>query len=155
MNCKKVYITKHFEFEACHYLPVYEGKCAKLHGHSYKMDVTVSRPMNTEQIKGSVSLLGVSQKVGVAPQKESSSPSKSYMVMDFGELSSIVKEHIINVLDHNTLNNYFTQPTAEVMVICIFDKLKKIIEGTYYNVTLESVKLWETSTSFAEYKGGN
>lgn len=155
MNGKKVYITKHFEFEACHYLPVYEGKCAKLHGHSYKMDVTVSRLMNTDLIKGSVNLLDANQKVGVTPQKESFSPSKSYMVMDFGDLSSIVKEHIISVLDHSTLNNYFTQPTAEVMVICIFDKLRKIIEGTHCNVTLESVKLWETSTSFAEYKGGN
>ena len=43
---QRVYITKRFTFEACHHLPNYNGKCANVHGHSYKLEVTVSAEKN-------------------------------------------------------------------------------------------------------------
>lgn len=119
-------ITKSFEFEAGHFLPYYVGKCHNLHGHSYKMDVTIS---------GEIIKDIHNEKVG--------------MIMDFNDLSRIVKELIIDDFDHTCLNNLFTNPTAEVMVCYIFEILKKCLPES---VKLVSVRLWETRTSYAEYK---
>lgn len=116
----RVSVTKCFGFEAAHHLPNYNGACSRLHGHSYKMQVTVSG--SVDEITG--------------------------MVMDFNVLKTIVKDKVVDRYDHQNLNNFFVNPTAENMVIHIFRDLSEAF--THLGLTVESVKLWETESSFAE-----
>ena len=119
----KVSITKKFEFEAAHKLPDHPGKCKNLHGHSYKLEVTVSSDQLNDQ----------------------------GMVMDFGDLKVIVNEHIINILDHSLLNDLFPVPTAEIMAQWIWVTLDVfIIELEKKRVKLKRIRLYETSNSYAE-----
>jgi 6-pyruvoyltetrahydropterin/6-carboxytetrahydropterin synthase len=139
-------ITKQFSFETGHALYGYDGKCKNVHGHSYKLSVTVSgKP--------------ISDNTNV----------KFGMVIDFGDLKKIVKEEIVDVFDHATVFNKNTphvelaaelknrghhiilvdyQPTSEMMVI---DFAKKIKDRLPQNIHLHSIKLQETDTSFAEW----
>lgn len=125
----KVYVTKEFEFEAAHKLNNYDGACANLHGHSYKLQVTVSGHIDISQ----------------------QTYASDCMVMDFKDLKEVVEESIIKTHDHAYLNIIYDNPTAEVMVVSMFFSIYKELP---LDVHLESVKLWETSTSFAEYRGG-
>ncbi len=119
----KVSITKKFEFEAAHKLPDHPGKCKNLHGHSYKLEVTVLSDKLNEQ----------------------------GMVMDFGDLKVIVNEHVINILDHSYLNNFFPVPTAEIIIEWIWLTLDVFItEIEKKRVKLKRVRLYETSNSYAE-----
>lgn len=139
-------ITKMFSFETGHALYGYDGKCRNVHGHSYKLSVTVmGTPISdTSEVK-----LG--------------------MVIDFSDLKKIVKEEIVEVFDHATVFNKNTphlelaqklkeeghhiiladyQPTSENMVI---DFAKKIQKRLPKAITLYSLKLQETDSSFAEW----
>lgn len=121
-----VTVTKLFEFEACHSLPYYEGACNNLHGHSYKLEVTVG---------------------GKVRETKYNDP-KSGMIIDFKDLKAIVKEEVINKYDHSHLNAFFPNPTAEIMVKKMAtDIIAKLPKGVF----LVSCKLWETSTSYAEW----
>lgn len=116
-------VTKHFGFEACHHLPYYEGACHNVHGHSYKLDVTVG-----------------GQVIKDGP--------KQGMIIDFKDLKKIVKENVVDKLDHSDLNNIYANPTAELMVTDIaYSIMQKLPKEVY----LVSVKLWETEDSYAEY----
>lgn len=142
----KIRITKQFSFETGHALYGYDGKCKNVHGHSYKLSVTVigSPIIDTHNVKYG-------------------------MVIDFGDLKKIVKEEIVDVFDHATVFNKNTphiqlanelmqrdhhvilveyQPTSENMVIDFADKIKKRLPD---NIGLFSLKLQETDTSFAEW----
>jgi len=139
-------ITKQFNFETGHALYGYDGKCRNVHGHSYKLSVTViGNPItDTSHVK-----LG--------------------MVIDFGDLKKIVKEEIVNQFDHATVFNKNTphvelakelmerghnviladyQPTSENMVVDFSEKIKARLPE---NIELHSLKLQETDTSFAEW----
>lgn len=139
-------ITKEFSFETGHALYGYDGKCRNVHGHSYKLAVTViGKPISdTNNVKFG-------------------------MVIDFGDLKKIVKEEIVDVFDHATVFNKNTphvelakelenrghnvllvnyQPTSEMMVI---DFAKKIKNRLPKYIKLHSLKLRETETSFAEW----
>ncbi|VXB43462.1 6-pyruvoyl trahydropterin synthase family protein [Maribacter litoralis] len=139
-------ITKQFNFETGHALYGYDGKCRNVHGHSYKLSVTVigSPITDTNHVK-----LG--------------------MVIDFGDLKKIVKEDIVDIFDHATVFNKNTphvelakelmdrghnviladyQPTSENMVIDFAAKIKARLPE---NISLFSLKLQETDTSFAEW----
>lgn len=139
-------ITKQFSFETGHALYGYDGKCKNVHGHSYKLSVTVFGQ----------------------PIKDSSNV-KFGMVIDFGDLKKIVKEEIVNVFDHATVFNKNTphielakelqdrghnvllvdyQPTSEMMVIDFASKIKKRLPN---NIKLHSLKLQETDSSYAEW----
>lgn len=139
-------ITKQFSFETGHALYGYDGKCKNVHGHSYRLNVTViGKP--------------ISDNTNV----------KFGMVIDFSDLKKIVKEEIVDVFDHATVFNKNTphvelakeledrdhnvllvnyQPTSEMMVI---DFAKKIKQRLPNNIKLHSLKLQETATSFAEW----
>ncbi len=142
----KIRITKQFSFETGHALYGYDGKCKNVHGHSYKLSVTVIGEPITD-----------------------TSHVKLGMVIDFGDLKKIVKEDIEDVFDHATVFNKNTphvelakelekrghnvilvdyQPTSENMVI---DFAKKIRAKLPENIELHSLKLQETETSFAEW----
>ncbi|MBG7612107.1 6-carboxytetrahydropterin synthase [Polaribacter sp. BAL334] len=139
-------ITKQFSFETGHALYGYDGKCKNVHGHSYKLSVTVSgKPISdTNHVKFG-------------------------MVIDFGDLKKIVKEEIVDLFDHATVFNKNTphvelakelmdrghhvllvdyQPTSEMMVIDFAKKIKDRLPSTIH---LHSIKLQETDTSFAEW----
>lgn len=116
-------VTKRFVFDSAHKLPDYEGKCHRLHGHTYHLDVTV---------------LGDVEKSG---------PNKG-MVIDFSVLKDIVNRCVIDKYDHGYLNDFFENPTAEVMVNKIAEDIEFYLPKT---CSLYSVKLWETETSYAEW----
>ena len=143
---KSIRITKQFSFETAHALHGYDGKCKNIHGHSYKLFVTVL---------GTPILDPLDPKCG--------------MVMDFGDLKNIVKEEIVDVFDHATIFNKNTphldlgeqliqlghhillldyQPTTEMMVIDFAQKISKRLPE---NIQLHSLKLRETESSFAEW----
>lgn len=108
-------------FESAHNLYDYDGKCANLHGHSYKMSVTVE---------------------GVVGQQG--------FVIDFNDLKKVVKESIIDVYDHKYLNDMFDfNPTAENMVIYFAQVLMESL-SKFGGLKLKSVKLWETANNCAE-----
>lgn len=118
-------VTKKFSFEACHHLPHYVGACHNLHGHSYKLSVTVG---------GNII-------------KDTNNP-KCGMIVDFKDLKKIVKENVVDKYDHSNLNDFFENPTAEIMVE---DIAHSIMQKLPKEVYLVSVKLWETEDSYAEY----
>lgn len=138
-------LTKFFEIEMAHALKGYDGPCRYIHGHSYKLEVTV-----------------------LGPTIEDSSNPKNGMVMDFKDLKKIVKEHIVNVYDHalvleenfdSTLLDALKStdhkvvytsyaPTCEYLV---YDFAKKLEEHLPGYISLHHLKLYETATSFAEY----
>lgn len=142
----KIRITKQFSFETGHALYGYDGKCKNVHGHSYKLSVTV---IGTP----------ITQRDNV----------KFGMVIDFGDLKKIVKEEIVDVFDHATVFNETTphielanelksrghdvilvnyQPTSENMVIDFATKIKNRLPDS---ISLFSLRLQETETSFAEW----
>jgi 6-pyruvoyltetrahydropterin/6-carboxytetrahydropterin synthase len=139
-------ITKQFTFETGHALYGYDGKCKNIHGHSYKLSVTVTGQ----------------------PITDASNP-KFGMVIDFTDLKKVVKEEIVDLFDHATVFNKNTphvdlakdlkalghhvllvdyQPTSEMMVV---DFSKKISVRLPENIHLFSLKLQETETCFAEW----
>lgn len=75
-------ITKLFAFETGHALYGYDGKCKNVHGHSYKLSVTVFGKPITDK-----------------------NHVKYGMVIDFSDLKKIVKEEIVNIFDHATVFN--------------------------------------------------
>jgi len=142
----KIRITKQFSFETGHALYGYDGKCKNVHGHSYKLFVTVIGTPITD--KNNV---------------------KYGMVIDFSDLKKIVKEEIVEHFDHATVFNKNTphielanelskrghhvilvnyQPTSENMVI---DFVQKIQARLPQNISLFSLRLQETDSSFAEW----
>lgn len=130
----KLEITKIFEFAAAHYIPEHEGKCKNLHGHTYKLEVTITRT-------------GLSNSSDLA---EALKDSPYGMVMDFGDLKSLVKKYIIEIFDHSYLNEIFHFPTAENMAGSIFTIINNNLPQ---NVEVTEIKLWETPTSCATVKG--
>jgi 6-pyruvoyltetrahydropterin/6-carboxytetrahydropterin synthase len=131
MRYARVSATKEVMFSSAHYLENYDGKCKNLHGHNYKLQVTVSDLIP-------------------CVQNEQDS-AVEYMAMDFYDLKKIINDVVMDKYDHGYLNDYYINPTAEAMAVKIYDDIKKALSKD--SVRLESVKLWETDGSFAEYKG--
>lgn len=142
----KIRITKQFTFETGHALYGYDGKCRNVHGHSYKLSVTVIGSPITDQ-----------------------NNVKFGMVIDFSDLKKIVKEEIVDIFDHATVFNKNTphielaaeleerghhvilvdyQPTSENMTIDFADKIKSRLPE---NLALHSLRLQETESSYAEW----
>lgn len=138
-----MFVSKEFSFDAAHFLTRYHGKCEHLHGHTYKLRVTVE---------------GEVQENG--------------LVLDFGILGKIVKERILNKYDHRCFNDFFENPTAEIIAQHIWDELKNLpellkaeandpnmpaeiarllkedgIKEVNAKVRLYEVQLWETASS--------
>lgn len=138
---QRVYATKRFTFEAAHHLERYEGKCSKIHGHSYKMEVTMSR-----------------ESFYLVPEVNKSYTAQDCMVLDFSVIKRVVND-VIGKFDHCNLNDYFVEPTAECMVVNIFESVEdRLIAYTRNHpslrgVHLEEIKLWETEDSYVTYRG--
>ena len=142
----KIRITKKFDFETAHALYGYDGKCKNVHGHSYKLFVTViGTPIDDKE------------------------HVKNGMVIDFTDLKKIVKEEIEDVFDHATIFNRNSphldlanfmikeghhvilvdyQPSSEMMILDFVDRIKAKLPNA---VELHSLKLYETESSYAEW----
>ena len=139
-------LTKVFSFETGHALYGYDGKCRNIHGHSYKLAVTV-----------------VGQPIEEAGHK------KLGMVIDFGDLKKIVRSEVVDPFDHATVFNRNTphvelakdlearghkviladyQPTCENMVQ---DFAMRIQARLPEDIQLYALKLRETATAYAEW----
>ena len=138
-------VTKEFRFEMAHALWNYDGPCRNVHGHSYILFVTFS---------------------GQPPDDPDN--NRNGMVIDFGDLKRLVKENIVDRLDHSLMIAGFSpaesiesyrhhfgnvivssyQPTCENIVADIAAILRDL---TPNGLSLHSVKLYETATSFAEW----
>ncbi len=142
----KIRVTKEFRFEMGHALHGYDGLCKNIHGHSYRLFVTViGTPITEENNK------------------------KQGMVIDFGDLKRIVNNEIVDKFDHALVLNksqkkeiikvdnsplfdrYYLlpyQPTCENMVADFAERIQKQLPA---NISLFSLKMHETATSYAEW----
>ena len=138
-------VTKEFAFEMAHVLWNYDGPCRNVHGHSYRLFVTLS---------------------GI-PVDDLENP-KNGMVIDFTDLKRIVKKEIVTVFDHAVVvssrfgtekTEMFTkmfgntvlvdyQPTCENLVLDFAGRIKKHLSP---GIQLHSLRLYETANSFAEW----
>jgi len=142
-------ISKEFNFDMAHALLGYDGLCKNIHGHSYTLVVTV---------------LG-------SPLKDDASP-KNGMLIDFKDLKNIIKQQIIDRFDHALVLNSLTakdlldmlmknydkivlldyQPTTENMIADMAHQIRDLLPG---NLTLFSLRLRETPSSYAEWFAGD
>jgi 6-pyruvoyltetrahydropterin/6-carboxytetrahydropterin synthase len=112
------------EFASAHYLRGYKGKCERVHGHNYRVVITVrSKTLN---------------KIGLA--------------VDFGDLKSELKK-VMEVLDHRLLDQLpcfkKNNPSAENIAKFIYHSLRKPVR--LHKVTLYKVTVWETARASASY----
>lgn len=118
MKIGKISITKVFTFDSAHHLNDYPGKCKNIHGHTYKLEVT---------------LKGI--------------PDKNGLVIDFHDLSDLVEREILSKVDHKYLNDLFDfNPTCEMLGLWIWEQMSKSMSGM--NCDLDKIVLWETPTSY-------
>ncbi|HAN09625.1 MAG TPA: 6-carboxytetrahydropterin synthase QueD [Clostridiales bacterium] len=138
-----VEITKEFTFDAAHMLEGHDGLCKNVHGHTYKLQVTLNGDLKKEV-------------------------SSEGMIIDFKDLKNMVKEYVIELFDHSFIYNIENEKekeigsfleskglktcsikgrsTCENLVGVIFHKLN------INNENISSIRLWETPTSFSEYR---
>lgn len=139
--------TKEFTFDCAHQLVGYDGKCKNIHGHTYKLQVTVEGPIIND-----------------------CRDCKNGMIVDFTDLKDLVKTFILDNFDHAFIacgdepilqslidNNYAVlilnrRTTCENMVQYMGEKLNNIVKKTSQSYDIQSVKLWETPTSFSEWR---
>ena len=137
-------ITKIFHYEMAHALHRYDGACANIHGHSYRLEVTVTGEVMTDK-----------------------NHPKCGMIIDFGDLKQIVQTTVLNDFDHALILNSEVkpqqvatlqmfgnikfvdyQPTNENLLV---DFAKRIDSALPPNVSLVKLRMYETNSSFAEW----
>jgi 6-pyruvoyltetrahydropterin/6-carboxytetrahydropterin synthase len=91
---RAVTVTRVFTFDSAHVLPWHTGKCSRLHGHTYRLEVSV---------RGALDERGI--------------------VMDFADISEVVDKVIVQHLDHTLLNDLIDNPTVERVALHILDAL--------------------------------
>ncbi len=101
----RVELTKEYGFEAAHRLPMVpaDHKCARVHGHSYRIGVTVEGEVD---------------------------PALGWLV-DFGGITAIVEPLLKRELDHRTLNDVagLENPTAELLCGWLWARLAPHLPG--------------------------
>jgi 6-pyruvoyltetrahydropterin/6-carboxytetrahydropterin synthase len=154
MEGKLLTVTKEFTWDMAHMLADHEGLCANLHGHTYRMQVTVARKQ--------------------LPMVEEKKAVTKGMVVDFKDLKTIIEGIIVKPLDHcfmywvgssdsaelaiaDMLTEFNKKvvavswrPTAENMAMDFFKVLDSYCEAEQLPWRPVSIKVWETPTSFAE-----
>jgi 6-pyruvoyltetrahydropterin/6-carboxytetrahydropterin synthase len=141
----RIRVTKEFSFEMAHALWNYDGPCRNVHGHSYRLFVTLTG----------------------TPVNDAENP-KNGMVIDFTDLSNIIRKEIVDVFDHSVvINNKFEadklkllhqmfgniivvdyQPTCENLIVDFAERISQFIPA---GVKLHNLRLYETARSFAEW----
>lgn len=124
MNSNQWLLAKEFRFEAAHKLPHHDGKCARLHGHSWRGVVYVAGNTLIEQ------------------------GAQQGMVIDYSDIKKYLKPLVDNYLDHYYLNEStgLESPTSEQIAAWIYQKLEEAgLPG------LQAVRIDETCTSICLY----
>lgn len=116
-------LSKTFRFEAAHHLPAHDGKCRRVHGHSW---------VGLVEVRG-LELVQDGPKAG--------------MVIDYGDLSDAVDPIVDHYLDHYDLNEStgLPNPTSEAIARWLFKRLELLLPG------LSAVTIRETCTSECRY----
>jgi len=110
-------VAKKLSFAAAHKLPHHLGKCENWHGHEWSLEVFIERRIDPATM----------------------------MVIDFKELKTIMNKYIIDVFDHNCLNDIIEIPTAENILIWCWEQL--MFEGKLKGIS--KINLWESSDSYS------
>jgi len=120
-------LAKSFRFEAAHHLPSHDGKCRRVHGHSWVGEL---------EVRGDI--------------LHTTGPKRG-MVIDYGDLSAALAPLVEEVLDHHDLNltTGLPDPTSEAIAEFIFRWLTSRLEG------LVAVTIHETCTSRCRYAPGD
>ena len=108
-----------FQFNAAHRLPYYQGPCFHTHGHNYRLLVFAEGPVDP----------------------------KTGLSIDFWKVKEVVREHVLRVIDHNDLNQVLDNPTAENVVMWMWERLRTHLPG------LKELQLYETDDSAVIYRG--
>lgn len=119
-----MYLKTEYTFDAAHNLVAYHGKCERLHGHTYRMALT---------LKGE--------------------PGPEGMIADFLDVKKVVRERVLNVLDHAYLNDVIPQPTAENICLWIWERLSDAFPGEGQPASLYEVQVWESASNSAILRG--
>ncbi len=137
-------VTRRFTFDSAHRLPRHEGKCSRLHGHTYSLEVEVT-----------------------SPRLVSSRSSDQGMIVDFKELKKAVDAAVIEKLDHHNINETVQSlcfeklalnpdednvTTAEILVVKIAEALRAYFGECLKSLELVRVRLGETQDSWAEWQ---
>jgi len=122
-------VTVEQTFAAGHALREYKGKCENVHGHNYRVQITV----------------------------EGERLNRIGLLVDFVELKRIVRE-VVDRLDHQFINDLepFTviNPSAENMAKYFYDEVSRRMDNTPVDAPtrIAQIKIWETDTSIAVYR---
>lgn len=109
-------VTKEFAFDAAHKIKLPNGEWEALHGHTWQLHVTIEGPL-----------------------------LPNGLVFDFCELDQIVREKALSRLHHHNLNDFFEQPSAELVAVWVWEQLK--------GLPLKEVKVWEEPGCSVTYYG--
>jgi 6-pyruvoyltetrahydropterin/6-carboxytetrahydropterin synthase len=90
----RVELTRKYRFEAAHWLPHHRGKCASMHGHSYRLLLVLSAPIRADG-----------------------------MLLDFEEVDAMA-DPVIATYDHRVLNDVLDNPTCELVAVDAFSRLR-------------------------------
>lgn len=107
-----------FHFSAAHRLPYYDGPCKRMHGHNYMLRVVIEGKPNP----------------------------KDGMIRDFDEIKRYVWDRVLGACDHHNLNELMDNPTAENLIVWMWERLKPQLEG------LRELRLWETPEYSVAYR---
>jgi len=122
-------VTVEQTFAAGHALREYKGKCENVHGHNYRVQITV----------------------------EGEKLNRIGLLVDFVELKKAVRE-VADRLDHQFINDLepFTviNPSAENMAKYFYDEVSRRLEfqNSEAPSRVSQIKVWETDTSIAVYR---
>ena len=138
-------VTKTVRFDAAHVLTNHQGMCRNLHGHTYRVDVSVRR--------------------GPATQ---SAEIPSDMVIDFKDLKRVIEESVVSRFDHAFIYNETSPAESEIAAVVVKHGMRAVAlpwRSTAENLArhffaelsaripgVSSVKVWETPDSSAEYR---
>ena len=122
-------LEKEFRFEASHVLPNHNGKCARLHGHSWRMMVRFE---------------------GAALHDNG---PETGMLVDFARIKEFVQPVVDQYLDHHHLNETteLVNPTSESLAAWVFEKVRSVLPDDLYSAFC-GLRIEETCTSACEYQ---
>lgn len=129
-------ISREFKFDAAHHLTDYHGKCENVHGHTYKLAVTLEGEVH-----------------------------KNGLVVDFTILKKVVKKHVLDELDHKDLNTVLENPSAENIATWIWGRLENVNELLKEesdnanfeqdgDLKLHEIILWESENNYVTLNRG-
>jgi 6-pyruvoyltetrahydropterin/6-carboxytetrahydropterin synthase len=118
-------VTVQAHYDSAHYLRNYKGKCERLHGHRYVVELALA----TEQL------------------------DRAGLAFDFVDIKKYLRE-LADHLDHNNLNDLppfdTVEPSAENQAKYFYDEMKRRLPPAMSGALLYA-KVWETPTQWAQY----